>query len=453
MIYTHSLKPTVAVVWSGLCNLLGVMLSSGAVAYTVVALLPTDLVNTVGSGPSYAMIFSILISAIIWNFGTWYVGLPNSSSHSLIGAILGISIAHGLLSPDHALSEGLNWKPVQDVFSALLVSPVVGFVLAGGLLLLAKMLIRRPELYQPADEKKAPPWWVRILLITTCTGVSFFHGSNDGQKGMGLLTLILVAILPGVFALNMNSTNVAMVAATSRSVIPILAHHGLGVSVNDQQATNELTNFNKPNAKASAKIFPALAVKNQAIANKLSGKTSFKDFSTSDRRSLRSEMYLFSSTVDKLHKQNQLNDLQERKALTGYQTLLDKEINYIPNFVKVAVALALGIGTMIGWKRIVMTVGEKIGKEHLSYGQGASAEIVAAATIAAADNFGLPISTTHVLSSGVAGAMAASGSGLQTETLKNIALSWILTLPVCTFLGATTFTASLYIILNILGVK
>lgn len=453
VIYTHSLKPTVAVVWSGLCNLLGVILSSGAVAYTVVALLPTDLVNTIGSGPSYAMIFSILISAIIWNFGTWYIGLPNSSSHALIGAILGISIAHALLSPDHALNEGLNWEPVKSVFSALLVSPIVGFCCAAALLLLGKLLIRQPELFQPADQRKTPPLWVRSLLILTCTGVSFAHGSNDGQKGMGLLTLILVAIVPGVFALNIHSTNVAQVATASQSTIPVLAHYASGATVSDQQATNILTNFNKPTGKANPQIFPALAIKNQEIAEKLSGKTSFQDFSTRDRRLLRSNMYLFSSTVGKLNKQNQLTDPQEKQILTSYQKMLDTEIKYIPNFVKVAVALALGLGTMVGWKRIVVTVGEKIGKQHLSYGQGAAAEIVAALTISAADRFGLPVSTTHVLSSGVAGTMAASGSGLQTETLRNIALSWILTLPVCTLLGASMFTTSLYIILNLLGVK
>jgi PiT family inorganic phosphate transporter len=268
-----------------------------------------------------------------------------------------------------------------------------------------------------------------------------------------LLTLILVAIVPGVFALNIHSTNVAQLASTSQSITPILAHHSSVVNVNDQQATNILTNFNKPDGKTNNQIFPALAQKNQVIAQKLSGKTSFRDLSASDRRSLRSDLYLFSTTVSKLNKQKQLSDPQEQKALTSYQKMIDTEINYIPNFVKVAVAFALGIGTMVGWKRIVVTVGEKIGKQHLSYGQGASAEIVAALTISAADRFGLPVSTTHVLSSGVAGTMAASGSGLQTETLRNIALSWILTLPVCTLLGAAMFTTSLYIILNLLGVK
>jgi PiT family inorganic phosphate transporter len=452
VIYTHSLPPTVAVIWSGIWNLIGVLTSSGTVAYTVVALLPTDLVNALGSGPSYAMIFSILISAIIWNFGTWYVGLPNSSSHALIGGILGISIAHGLLSPDHVLSEELNWKPVRDVFTALFVSPVVGFFGAVSLLLLAKVLIRQPELYKPAEEKQVPPWWIRIVLILTCTGVSFAHGSNDGQKGMGLVTLILVAIVPSVFALNMQATNIPQVAAKSAAVIPVL-QQTQSISLNTQDADHELTQFLKPNGKISEKTFPALATKNHEIADKLSGKESYKEFSSSDRHSLRNDMYLVSLAISKLDKQNQLTNPQQKQFLISYQKLLDQQTKYIPNFVKVAVALALGIGTMIGWKRIVVTVGEKIGKEHLSYAQGATAELVAMATISTADYFGLPVSTTHVLSSGVAGTMTASGSGLQVETLKSIALSWVLTLPVCTLLGAAMFTTSLYMILNFSGVR
>ncbi len=454
VIYTHSLKPTVAVVWSGVWNLIGVMTSSGAVAYGIVALLPVELVLSVGSGPSYAMVFSLLISAIIWNFGTWYVGLPNSSSHSLIGAILGVGLANSLLSSGHSLSEGINWHQVQQVFASLLISPVIGFVGAGLLLLLAKTLIRRPELYRPADEKKAPPAWVRALLILTCTGVSFAHGSNDGQKGMGLLMLILVGILPGLFALNMGTSaaNVAQLAATSRSVEAVIQHHAPNTTLSDQDANKELSNFIKTTGKFSDKTFPALAQKNQAVAASLSSKPSFKDLPINERSSLRTNMYLVSSAIGKLNKQNKFTDPKEKQALTGYQESLDKETKYIPNIVKTAVALALGLGTMVGWKRIVVTVGEKIGKEHLSYGQGASAEIVAAVTIEAADRFGLPVSTTHVLSSGVAGTMAASGSGLQMETLRNIALSWVLTLPATTLLGAAIFAASLFTVLRLSGV-
>ncbi|MEH2395705.1 MAG: inorganic phosphate transporter [Nostoc sp.] len=450
VIYTHSLKPSYAVVWSGVWNLIGVMLSAGTVAFGIVALLPVELVINVGSGPSYAMVFSLLISAIIWNFGTWFLGLPNSSTHALVGAIMGVGLAHSVISSGHSLSQGINWEQVKQVFSSLLISPIIGFCGAGLLLLLAKVLLKKPQLYQPADQKKAPPPWIRGLLILTCTSVSFAHGSNDGQKGMGLLVLILVGILPGIFSLNLNTNaaTIAQLAAASSSVMPVIEHHAPRISLSSQDTTNELTNFLGEQGKASDKTFAALSNKSQEMANSLSGKTSFKAFASNDRRILRSNMYFISSAIGKLNKQNQLTDPKEKQALVNYQKLLDGQTKFIPNFVKTAVALALGIGTMVGWKRVVVTVGEKIGKQHLSYGQGAAAEIVAAVTIGTLDRFGLPVSTTHVLSSGVAGTMAANGSGLQANTIRNIILAWVLTLPACTLLGAAIFSAAFYLVLH-----
>ena len=151
-------------------------------------------------------------------------------------------------------------------------------------------------------------------------------------------------------------------------------------------------------------------------------------------------MYLASEAIRFLRK-DKANELstQEVATLKAYKGELDAATKFIPNWVKIAVALALGLGTMIGWKRIVVTVGEKIGKTHLTYAQGASAELVAAATIFAADNFGLPVSTTHVLSSGVAGAMAANGSGLQVATIRNMVMAWVLTLPAAILLSGTLY--------------
>ena len=453
VIYTHSLKPTVAVVWSGIWNLIGVLTSSGAVAYSIVALLPVELVINVGSGAGYAMVFSILVASIIWNFSTWYMGLPNSSSHTLIGAIMGVGLAHSL-SATHSFSEGINWKQVQQVFTSLLVSPIVGFIGAALLLLLLKLLIKKPRLYEPADPKHNPPAWIRGLLILTCTGVSFAHGSNDGQKGMGLLMLILVGILPGIFSLNMaaNADQIAQIAAASRSVTGVLNQQNPAIVLNHQDAERELTDFLKETGKASDKTFTALASENREIGEQLANKQSFKQLSMDERQSLRTNMYLTSSAIGKLDKQNKFSDPNQKKVLADYQEMLNRETKFIPDFVKVMVALALGIGTMIGWKRIVVTVGEKIGKQHLSYGQGASAEIVAMLTIGAADRFGLPVSTTHVLSSGVAGTMVANGAGLQGGTLRNIALAWVLTLPLSTLLGSALFAASLYILLHLAGV-
>lgn len=454
VIYTHTLKPTYAVIWSGCWNLLGVLVSTGAVAFGVIALLPVELVLNVGSGAGFAMVFALLISAIIWNLGTWYLGLPASSSHTLIGSIMGVGLANSLLSANHVFGEGVNWAKAQEVFTSLLVSPVVGFCCAALLLLLMKVLIKRPELYNAPEPGKAPPPWIRALLILTCTGVSFAHGSNDGQKGMGLIMLILIGILPGIYALDLGADAGAIkgLYTSSQSAMVVLDQQARGISLPGQEANDELSGFLKTTGKVSDKTFAALAAKNHAIADKLAGKTNFNTLSNEERRSVRSDMYLVGESIAKLSKQNKFTNPQEKEALAGYKTQLEKVTKFIPNWVKFAVALALGLGTMIGWKRIVVTVGEKIGKDHLTYAQGASAELVAMATIFAADHAGLPVSTTHVLSSGVAGTMAANRSGLQMDTLRNLLLAWVLTLPVCVLLGAGTFAAGLYVVFA-LGLK
>src|SRR5215471_18605622 len=217
VIYTHSLKPIPAVVWSGLWNLTGVLVSSGAVAFGITALLPVELVLNVGSAAGFAMVFSLLLSAIMWNLGTWYFGLPASSSHTLIGSVLGVGLANSLLAKGDGFGSGVNWGKAAEVGVSLLISPIIGFCCAGLLLLLVKALVGRPELFRPPTYGALPPAGIRGLLILTCTGVSFAHGSNDGQKGMGLIMLILVGILPGTFALDLNTSqrDIAVLANSS----------------------------------------------------------------------------------------------------------------------------------------------------------------------------------------------------------------------------------------------
>ena len=451
VIYTHSLRPWIAVIWSGLWNLIGVLTSSGAVAFGVVALLPVELVLNVGSGAGFAMVFALLISAIIWNVGTWYLGLPASSSHTLIGSIMGVGLANSMVS-GHVFGEGVNWSKASEVFSSLIVSPIVGFVCSAILLLLLKFLIRRPELYRPPDSVKPPPWWIRGILMLTCTGVSFAHGSNDGQKGMGLIMLILIGIIPAVFALNLDADpkSVADLELDARKTMAMLDLAGNGRSIEDKAAADVLSAFLKTSGSFNDDIFPALAAKDRAIVNRLNGKNSFADVPKEERSQLRSEIYLVSESINKLNRLGKLTDPEQRAALMQFRSKLRPMTQFIPVWVKFAVAIALGCGTMIGWKRIVVTVGEKIGKSHLTYAQGASAELVAMGTIMAADSFGLPVSTTHVLSSGIAGTMAANRSGLQAKTLRNIVLAWVLTLPACVFIGAATFSGALYIVINVL---
>jgi PiT family inorganic phosphate transporter len=455
VIYTHSLKPMVAVVWSGCWNLIGVLTSSGAVAFGVLALLPVELVLNVGSGAGFAMVFALLISAIIWNLGTWYLGLPASSSHTLVGSIMGVGLANSWLSGAHEFGEGVNWAKASEVGMSLLVSPIVGFSCAALLLLLCKALIKRPDLYGAPHKDKAPPLWIRGLLVLTCTGVSFAHGSNDGQKGMGLIMLILVGILPLSFAVDLNTSQnqIKDLAATTETISFQMDRHSPGVAMGGYSiAAEELSSYLKTTGKMTERTFAAVGTKCREISETLSGKNSLADLNADQRRILRSDLYLTSETLGKLIKQKKIENPAELKSVGDLKKHMDKVTKFIPTWVKVAVAIALGLGTMIGWKRIVVTVGEKIGKEHLTYAQGASAELVAMGTILAADRLGLPVSTTHVLSSGIAGTMAANRSGLQMDTLRNLLLAWVLTLPVCVLLGAGIFAFGLNVILR-LGIK
>jgi PiT family inorganic phosphate transporter len=455
VIYTHSLKPMVAVVWSGCWNLIGVLTSSGAVAFGVLALLPVELVLNVGSGAGFAMVFALLIAAIIWNLGTWYLGLPASSSHALIGSIMGVGLANSMLSKGHEFGEGVNWVKAKEVGLSLLVSPLVGFVCAAALLLLMKFLIRNKELYQSPEKDKAPPLWIRSLLVLTCTGVSFGHGSNDGQKGMGLIMLILIGILPATYAVDQSTSQASIqaLAADAQAISFEMDRHAAGVAMAGlQAASDDLSAYLKTTGKLEDRTYGAIGTKCREISDTLSGKTSLSELTKPQRSLLRSDLYLTSEALGKLLKAHKLEDADEQKSAASLKTHMDKLTKFIPVWVKVAVAIALGLGTMIGWKRIVVTVGEKIGKTHLTYAQGAAAELVAAATILAADKYGLPVSTTHVLSSGVAGTMAANHSGLQMETLRNLLLAWVLTLPVTVLLGAGIFAFVLNVLIR-LGVK
>ena len=312
------------------------------------------------------------------------------------------------------------------------------------------MLVKRPELYAEPVKGQPPSPWVRGLLILTCTGVSFAHGSNDGQKGMGLIMLILIGVLPGVYALNlgMSATDVSALAAQNKAATAIVTRLATGstATVAAADAETTLNAYLKSSGKVGAETFPAVKEKNDEIASFLAGKSTLGDIEKTQRKVLRSDIYLVSASLAKLAKQHAIANTDDAKALGTYKKALDSTTNFIPLWVKIAVAIALGLGTMIGWKRIVVTVGERIGKTHLTYAQGASAEIVAYGTIQAADIFGLPVSTTHILSSGVAGTMAANKSGLQMATLRSIVLAWILTLPVCIFLGSMLFAFGLRIV-------
>jgi PiT family inorganic phosphate transporter len=417
VIYTKSLGPRKAVVWSGLCNFLGVYLGGTAVAFGIVSLLPVDLLVSVDSSKGLAMVMALLVAAIVWNFGTWYLGLPASSSHTLIGAILGVGVANSLVS-GRGFSAGVNWPKAIEVGLSLLISPLVGFLLAALLLLLLKRFVNTPALYQPPEGDKPPPPWIRGILLTTCTGVSLAHGSNDGQKGIGLVMLILIGVIPAHYALDprRDPAEVARITASATEAEVLLRDH-------------------LPAAELTKRLAEIAEVRDQ-----LAGKASLAEVPTGERWGVRANLIEVDKSLELIEK-HQAHKLPpaELKRLQQARSGLRSPIYYAPTWVLVAVASALGLGTTVGWKRIVVTVGEKIGKAHLSYAQGASAELVAMTTIGLADLGGLPVSTTHVLSSGVAGTMAANGTGLQWSTVRNILLAWVLTLPVSMLLSAGLF--------------
>jgi len=409
VIYTRSLKPTPAVLYSGLMNFLGVLLGGTAIAFGIVNLLPVDLLLERSSNAALVMVLSLLVSGVIWNLGTWWMGLPVSSSHTLIGSILGVGLANSLME-GQGLS-GVNWHKAGEVGAALLLSPVLGFLLAAVGLWFLKRLVPDPELYQPPVHGKTPPSWIRTTLILTCGGVSYAHGSNDGQKGMGLVLLVLIGFMPFAYALNTED--------------PTLAERTLKAAVDIE---DEYKNLGQQLTASQTEDI-------QTIRALLTGIRSFSELPQDERWKTRLAIFrLEKQTADYLRANEELHGL-----LYPPVCCLSKAVEYVPLWVVVCTALALGIGTTVGYQRIVVTVAEKIGKTHLTYAQGAVAELVAAGTILLAAFAGAPVSTTHVLSSGVAGTMVANGSGVQGGTLRKIGLAWVFTLPASMVMAGLLF--------------
>ncbi|AHJ69641.1 Low-affinity inorganic phosphate transporter [Granulibacter bethesdensis] len=443
VIYTNSLPAHFAVVWSGVWNFLGVLASSGGVAFTVVSLLPVELILQVGSDAGFAMVFALLVAAILWNLATWYVGIPNSSSHTLIGSIIGVGLMNQLMAGPNGTS-GVDWAQALNVLRSLLFSPVAGFLLAGLGMLLLRGLVKIPTLYKAPEGKQPPPWPIRALLILTCTGVSFSHGSNDGQKGMGLIMLILIGTVPTAYALNHTVDGQKLIALhhSSLQTVQILddlsaARHAPAVSLD--AARNRVTAAIQKK-KALSDTASALAALIKDVNAKLESRVALRDVPHDQAGNIRNDFYLISHALPFVEKTAPLTP-QQKSVFETFTAQANNATQFIPLWVKVCVALALGLGTMVGWRRIVVTVGERIGKEHLTYAQGAVAESVAMGLIQAADMYHLPVSTTHVLTSGVAGTMAANGSGLQAKTVRSLLMAWVLTLPASILLAGGLFWA------------
>ncbi len=421
VIYTNSLKPWVAVIWSGVCNSVGVFTGGIAVAMGISYLIPVEILTDQNIYHSVALVMALLITAIVWNLGTWYFGIPCSSSHTLVGSILGVGLAYSFIAEKSG--NYVNWGKASDIGLSLLVSPIVGFSLTILIMYLLRVSIKNKSIFKAPKTNDPPPFMIRIVLLLTCTLVSFFHGSNDGQKGIGLVMLILVAIAPSYFALNPN-VNLPKVKQEITLVDSIL-HKTI------------VTQITKEDSLELAKV---LAISNKV--NKIICSKQLDSLTVNEKFEVRQGAIKLGKEIEKLRKSKTIALSDEDKSslkasVTGVKTITE----YSPSWVIIMISISLGLGTMIGWKRIVKTIGEKIGKQHLNYAQGASSELVAAVTIGMATAFALPVSTTHVLSSGVAGSMVATKGmkNLQGGTIRNIAIAWILTLPVTIILSGLLF--------------
>jgi phosphate/sulfate permease len=426
VIYTHSLKPWVAVIWSGIWNFFGVFAGGISVAVGIINLLPVETLVDQNIAHSLSMVVALLLTAIFWNLVTWYLGIPCSSSHTLIGSILGVGLAYSLLP--EAAGDAVNWGKAQEIGLSLLISPLFGFSVTIVLMYIIRTATKKTSygdsLFKEPKKDKAPPTWIRGILILTCTLVSFFHGSNDGQKGVGLVMLILIGIVPAYFALD-DSFNpsklqvpLARVERIASSIDPLI------LSASDRERLTDAKDMNKRLQQRFATLVQINAIPKV------------------ERFLVRKDIMIMDRNLAAIAKNDDVKlSAGEKKTLRDELKNVRELTDYSPRWVILMISLSLGLGTMIGWKRIVKTIGEKIGKEHLTYAQGASAEMVAASTIGLSSYYGLPVSTTHVLSSGIAGSMVASKGvkNLQPETVRNILIAWFLTLPVVMIMAGTLF--------------
>jgi len=448
VIYTKAMPPHMAVVASGIFNFLGVMVGGLGVAYAIVHLLPVDLLLNVTSSYGMIMVFSLLTSAIFWNLGTWYFAIPSSSSHTLIGSILGVGGAHALLT-HLPLAEGINTKKATDIMLALLISPLIGFIIAALVLLLLKRMWpgqkihKTPEEREKIDGKKHPPFWTRATLVTSAMGLSFVHGSNDGQKGIGMVMLVLICMAPAHYVLDLNTS--AIDIDKTRHAATYIE----GIYKNNIDLLAQKIDFTQTepvgNLEEKCNSQNAL-VAISSLGTHLKDVTDYNKLSVDNRREVRRVLLCIDDTAKKMAKVDSLSS-RDKDELNKLRKEITTTTEFAPYWAIVAVALSLGLGTMTGWRRVVKTVGEKIGKTGMTYSQGMSAQVTAATAIGIASMTGMPVSTTHVLSSAVAGTMVANKSGLQFSTIKTILLAWVLTLPATILLAGGLFYSGVKIFL------
>ncbi len=413
VIYTNSLRPVPAVILSGVMNFVGVLVGGIAVAYALVEILPPDVLTPPNGAPAVPMLVSLFAAALFWNILTWFFGIPNSSSHCIIGALIGVAASDALIQ-SRALGQGVDWRQIIKVLEALAVSPILGFVLAGGLYGLLRLVVRRGSLFEPPKGDAPPVWWLRGLLVLTCTGVSFSHGTNDGQKSIGLIMLTIIGLMPATYALNPNAgTQMADLGRNAAIALPLIQHYGDDRRDRGVEAAQAL------------------------IATDGSGATQ-PGASAQTRAQLRGDVYEILTQLKHVGEATGLSK-GDKATASHLRKVMAPPVQYAPVWVRVLSALCLGLGTMVGYKRVVRTLGEKLGKQHMTPGQGASAELVGGILIGTAGFTGLPVSTTHIITSGIAGTMVVGGQGVQGGMLIRIGLAWLFTLPVTMVLSGVLF--------------
>jgi PiT family inorganic phosphate transporter len=423
VIYTKSLKPEPAVVLSGVMNFVGVMVGGIAVAYALVELLPAEVLSPPDGGPAVAMLVSLFVAALSWNIGTWWFGLPNSSSHCLIGSLIGVALGNAFVQ-SRSLAEGVHWVQLWVVLEALAFSPLLGFVLAGALYFLCRRTLHDKHLYEPVTDHP-PIWWMRGILIATCTGVSLAHGTNDGQKSIGLIMLTIIGIFPATYALNPMGTSFQNISATMRQAEPLINAYGDDRKAMAFAAIKSMEN----RARSTNTDQGATRSRNDPTVGEHKLEVGPQSAAAQARSSVRDDVYQVISELKHAQEEKGI-DVGDRKKAQQLAKQLDQSVEYAPLWVRMLSAFCLGVGTMIGYKRIVKTLGERLGKIHLTPAQGAAAEVVSAVLIGTAGFTGLPVSTTHIVTSGIAGTMVTSGAGLQYGMVRRILIAWVFTLPV-----------------------
>ncbi len=455
VIYTRAMRAQFAVVMAGVFNFFGVLLGGLSVAYAIVHLLPTDLLLNVSSAHGLAMVFSMLLAAIVWNLGTWYFGLPASSSHTLIGSIIGIGLTNAIVTGSSVV-DALNVPKMIQIFLSLILSPLIGLIIAGAVVFLLrrywsstkkrKRIHLTPAEREKKDGKRKPPFWTRTALILSAVGVSFSHGANDGQKGIGLIMLVLIGVAPAGFVVNMNA-NGYDIARTYDAITHLQQYyrqHGSELSHAIELTPSVAVAEDEPEGRFHCDITRAVVVLDQT-ESLLKGIQSYSELNAEQRNNMRRMLMCIADTAESLAKLPETR-AEDARFLNKLRKDLLHTVEYAPVWIIIAVALALSLGTMVGWKRVAVTIGEKIGKKGMTYAQGVSAQMTAAVSIGVASYTGMPVSTTQVLSSAVAGTMLVDGGGVQGKTIQNIMLAWILTLPVSIGLSGTLYWFALKLI-------